>query len=101
LCEHAENVKSDEGLSPDCLVHPLVSIAYTCEVFAVVENGTAKDLHDDVVDGDEDLEPEVPFHHAVKYFLQLLSCHFLSLVVFLIMEGVAKDLFSSRMGFYD
>jgi len=72
LCENAEDVERDESFTPDSLVDPLVALAYTREIARVMEDSAAQDLHDNVVAGDEHLEPEVPLHHALEDDLQLL-----------------------------
>ena len=72
LCDHAEHVKGNEGLTPDRLVRPQVSLTDTGKISRVVEDSTPENLNDDVVNGHSNLEPEVPFHHLFEHQLDFL-----------------------------
>lgn len=87
LCENAEDVERDESLTPDSLVDPLVALAYTGQVARIVEHGAPQDLHDNVVDGDEGLEPEVPLHHALEDSLQLLCVKLMGFAILVLVSG--------------
>jgi len=91
LRDHAENVEGDEGLTPDGLVDPLISLANASEIALVVHNSASDNLHGSVVAGDEDLEPEVPFHHLVEYSLELLRVKLVDISVF-VLPFSAEDL---------
>ena len=66
LRDQAEDVQCNKGLTPHCVVLPLIPVAEALQSPCLVESQPSEHLHDHVVDEDEHLEPEVPLHHPLE-----------------------------------
>lgn len=101
LRNNAEHMQGDEHLSQCSLILPQVTVSQAGEVSPAVEETAAEELDDYVVAGDEDLEPEVPLHHALEDYFQLINSHRMTLCLprnrILMIITIAIDIMLGRI----